>query len=46
MNNPLVPLLIVGMSFAFITVMALVFIVRRVVVHFLEKDRDDNYSGK
>ena len=46
MSNPLCPLLIVGMSFAFITVMALVFIIRRVVIHHLDKDRDSDYFGK
>lgn len=36
--NPLVPLLIVGMTFCFIAVMSLVLLVRRVVIHLLEKD--------
>lgn len=44
--NPLVPLLIVGMTFAFLICFALVMILRRVVLHFLEKDAGENYFGK
>ncbi len=38
--NPLVPLLITGMCLTFLVCFALVLIVRRVVIHFLDKDRD------
>lgn len=38
--NPLVPLLIAGMAFTFLICAGLLYIVYRVVIHFLEQDAD------
>lgn len=38
MSNPLLPLLIVGMSFCFLICLALVMILRRVIIHFLQEN--------
>ncbi len=39
MTNPLVPLLIVGMSLTFLVVMGLLLLVRRLVIHLIKKDQ-------
>lgn len=36
--NPLVPLLITGMCFCFLICFALVMILRRVIIHFLQEN--------
>lgn len=44
--NPLVPLLIVGMTFAFLICLALVMIVRRCLIHFIQSREADDQFGK
>ena len=45
--NPIIPLLITGMAFTFLITLALVMILRRVIVHFIEsRERDDENMGR
>ena len=40
--NPLTPILCIAMACCFIVVMTLLLILRRVIIHFIEKSENEN----